>query len=116
MQKHARYAVCGLHSDFTRKKLVDSFSGPDIELGMKRGKAGPNFAHHEVKPPAIDCLIGAHIVSATTAVIQCHFHRGDLQHGSHLGCPFPASKFRVFLPVVGCGGKAPSARRMCAMA
>ena len=112
MQKQTKYA--DIHADFARKKLIDCSSTSDSKLRMNRAENGPNFAHHVVKPPAINGLILTHKVSAAAAVIL--LHRGRVHNKSHLGCLFPARKSSVFLPVASCGGKAPSARRMWAIA
>ena len=84
MQKQTKYA--DIHTDFARKKLIDCTS--DSKLRMNRAENGPNFAHHVVKPPAINGLILTHKVSAAAAVIL--FHRGRTHNKSHLGCLFPA--------------------------
>ena len=72
MQKQTKYA--DIHADFARKKLIDCSSTSDSKLRMNRAENGPNFAHHVLKPPAIDGLILTHKVSAAAAVIL--FHRG----------------------------------------
>ena len=108
MQKQTKYA--DIRADLARKKLIDCRSTSDSKLRMNRAENGPNFAHHVVKPPAINGLILTHKVSAAAAVIL--FHRGRAHNKTHLGCLFPARKSSVFLPVASCGGRAPSARRM----
>ena len=112
MQKQTKYA--DIRADFARKKLIDCRSTSDSKLRMNRAENGPNFAHHVVKPPAINGLILTHKVSAAAAVIL--FHRGRAHNKLHLGCLFLARKSSIFLPMASCVGRAPSARRMWAIA
>ena len=66
MQKQTQYAdTC---ADFACKKLIDGCSTPDNKLHMNREENGPYFAHHVVKPPAINRLILMYKVSAEAAV------------------------------------------------
>jgi hypothetical protein len=116
MQKYSKYEEYDLHADFAGEELVNGRRSPDVELWVNCVEHRTNnFVPHVVKPPAIDWLVGPNIVPAQAAVT--HSGRASLcsQGSTHLGCPLPASRSNIFLPLA-IGGRAPSARRMCAMA
>jgi hypothetical protein len=116
MQEHSQYAEHDLHTDFAVEELIDTLKSPGVELLVNCVEhRANNFVPHVVKPPAIDWLVGPNIVPAQAAVT--HSGRASLcsQGSTHLGCPLPASRSNIFLPLA-IGGRAPSARRMCAMA
>ena len=62
MQKKTKYA--DIHADFARKELIDGRTTHD-SMWMNRAENRPIFAHHVVKPPAIDGLVLTYKVSAT---------------------------------------------------
>ena len=118
MQKYSKYEEYDLHADFAGEELVNGSRSPDVELRVNcvehRTK---NFVPHVVKPPAIDWLAGPNEIPAQAAAFTHSGRASQIWRATtpHLECPLPASRSNAFIPLA-LGGRAQSARRMCAIA